>query len=192
MESFENSKLKPLSIAIAVDDNFRILDFNTAKMKAKGKTAKLSRKIYGPLKDERKIKMLEMLSSLKSIFTNEKTMFKSDANPFYKRVFEKVFSEMQVRFKQFNSRKIHSPTDKDELNLNHSEYNQKKKPFDPLFAVNHMCARIRNNLSRLHRRSWAHTKDIKRLHQNLYLFMAFNNNYMLPLNEKTHTQLGGS
>ena len=61
METYENTKLKPVSIILAVDSEFRVLDFNTARMSAKGKIARKSIKIYGKIKSEVNTKILETL-----------------------------------------------------------------------------------------------------------------------------------
>lgn len=62
MESFEHTKMKPLSIALAVEDSSRlILDFRVSSMKAKGHLAERARKKYGPRKDERKKSLYGLL-----------------------------------------------------------------------------------------------------------------------------------
>lgn len=193
METFENTKLKPVSIVLAVDSHFRVLDFNTAKMKAKGKNAKKSRAIYGKIKSEVDEKIRETLSKLK-VLLNKNTdarIFKTDGKPSYNKQITDVFQE--AKHLVYHSRKVIFPSnDKEETKLEYSEYNTKKKPFDPLFAINHICSRIRNNLARLHRRTWANTKHIDKLKYNLYLFTAFNNNYSLPICENLCTNIGGS
>ena len=49
--------------------------------------------------------------------------------------------------------------------------------FDPLFALNHVCAKIRADLSRMARRTWATTKSIARLQDHLDLYVAWQNRY---------------
>jgi hypothetical protein len=52
LETIEHTKLKPLSLAVAVEkDPRRILGVTVARMPAKGKIAKLYRKKYGPRAD---------------------------------------------------------------------------------------------------------------------------------------------
>jgi hypothetical protein len=53
------------------------------------------------------------------------------------------------------------------------------KAFDPLFAVNQKCARLRASLSRLRRNWWGFTQKIENLEHHLWLFIAVNNGYRL-------------
>ena len=51
--------------------------------------------------------------------------------------------------------------------------------FDPLFKLNHVCAKIRADVSRLARKTWATTKARERLQDALDLYVAWNNNYAM-------------
>jgi hypothetical protein len=53
------------------------------------------------------------------------------------------------------------------------------KAFDPLFAVNQKCARLRAALSRLRKHWWGYTQKIEFLEHHLWLFIAVNNGYEL-------------
>ena len=46
---------------------------------------------------------------------------------------------------------------------------------DPLFALNHSCAMIRDNLKRLSRRTWCTTKKVYMLEHLLYVYAYFHN-----------------
>ncbi len=50
---------------------------------------------------------------------------------------------------------------------------------DPLFMVNHMCAKLRADISRLARRTWATTKKLERLQDHLLIYVAFQNDYRI-------------
>ena len=55
----------------------------------------------------------------------------------------------------------------------------KKIGFDPLFAINHVFAMLRANVSRLIRKTWCTTKRADRLHDHLAIFVSvFNQGYM--------------
>ncbi|WP_415061948.1 hypothetical protein [Bdellovibrio sp.] len=54
-----------------------------------------------------------------------------------------------------------------------------KHIFDPLFPINHICARSRDLTKRLVRRSWCTTKVPEHLERALYLLIAKNNKYRL-------------
>lgn len=51
--------------------------------------------------------------------------------------------------------------------------------FDPLFDINLIHAKLRNDLARLGRRTWATTKTITALEDHLWLWVAWNNGYDL-------------
>lgn len=48
---------------------------------------------------------------------------------------------------------------------------------DPMFWLNHVCARIRADLSRMRRRTWVTSKSIKHLQMHLDLYIAYQNGY---------------
>ena len=54
-----------------------------------------------------------------------------------------------------------------------------KKEFDPIFKLNHIAAKIRADLSRMRRRTWAITKKWENLQKHLYIYIAWNNKYCL-------------
>lgn len=51
--------------------------------------------------------------------------------------------------------------------------------YDPLFAVNVLFAKMRNDLARLGRKSWTTTKTIQGLENHLWLYVAWVNGYRL-------------
>ena len=51
--------------------------------------------------------------------------------------------------------------------------------YDPLFAVNVLFAKMRNDLARLGRKSWTTTKTIQGLENHLWLYVAWTNGYRL-------------
>ena len=59
---------------------------------------------------------------------------------------------------------------------------EKTEKFDPLFKLNHTAAKIRADLSRMRRRTWATTKLAKNLQRHLDIYVAWNNGYHLNLN----------
>ncbi|MGZ3687309.1 MAG: transposase [Bdellovibrionota bacterium] len=56
----------------------------------------------------------------------------------------------------------------------------KKQP-KTLFVLNYVCAKIRNDLSRMARRTWVTTKDWTKLRDHLYVYIAWNNGYQLRI-----------
>ena len=50
---------------------------------------------------------------------------------------------------------------------------------DPLFAINLLFAKMRNDLARLGRKTWTTSKSIDGLRRHLWLYVAWNNGYRL-------------
>ena len=57
-----------------------------------------------------------------------------------------------------------------------SDFDEKQKE---LWAINHLCAKLRHHMSRLNRKTWATTKNKDRLQMHLDLFIAYQNGYKL-------------
>lgn len=55
-----------------------------------------------------------------------------------------------------------------------------KKAYDPLFAVNQKCMKLRASLSRLRRDFWGYTQKQENLQYHPWIFMAYHNGWMLP------------
>ena len=56
---------------------------------------------------------------------------------------------------------------------------ERKKIFDPLFAMNQRCAMLRSDIRRLTRRSWCTTKKVTNLRRHLELYKTYNNSQIL-------------
>lgn len=163
METFEHTKMKPLSIAMAVEEKTRlILDFKVSSMKAKGLLAERSRKKYGPRKDERKKNLNELLSNLKNLSPNP-LFIKSDMNPHYPLAVKKVFPNS---FHQTFKGKRGCVVGQGEL---------KAGGYDPIFAFNHTAAMLRANINRLFRRTWNTTKKPECLGYHIAIYIFFHN-----------------
>jgi hypothetical protein len=163
METSEHSKLKPLSIPLAVDsDGRKILAFDVAVMPAKGHLARKSMQKYGYRPDERPQALERMFKSLEN-YVHPQALFRSDQNPLYARRVEKVFPEAE--HEQVKGRRG-CVVRQGEL---------KKIGWDPLFSLNHTAAMLRANINRLFRRTWCTTKKRERLLDHLYLYAAFHN-----------------
>lgn len=65
-------------------------------------------------------------------------------------------------------------------NYQHKQLQSPSTPgYDPLFAINHTFAKMRNDLARLGRKTWTTTKSIKGLEEHLWLWVAWTNRYAL-------------
>jgi transposase-like protein len=163
LETFEHSKCKPVSIAIAVEDRSRrVIAARVAQMPAKGRLVKISLERYGYRKDCRPRAIREVLHQVKEACPNL-TLLKSDQSPRYpKRVREYLPGVEHLTFKGRRGCVV-------------GQGELKAGGFDPLFSLNHTCAMFRDNLKRLSRRTWCTTKDIERLQDLVDLYAKYHN-----------------
>jgi ribosomal protein L13E len=166
LETFEHSKCKPLSVTLAVETKSRrILGLKVSSMKAKGLLVQKAKK-YGFRPDNRRQKRQELFEEIRPLV--EKTaVIKSDSNPYYFRDVKKHFPDCE--YKQFLGKRG-SLGGQGEL---------KKVKFDPLFSLNHTCAKLRADVNRLVRKTWCTTKKAENLQAHLTLYANFHNNYFL-------------
>lgn len=163
LETFEHSKLKPLSVTLAVESGSRrILGFKVAQMPAKGLLVQRSLQKYGKRKDERRTKRQELFAELKSSI-HPKALIKSDENPHYPSDVRKFFPKATH---ETTLGRRGCVTGQGEL---------KAGGFDPLFSLNHTCAMLRANINRLFRQTWCTTKKARRLQTHLTLYCLYHN-----------------
>jgi transposase-like protein len=167
METIEHTKCKPLSITLAVEyKTRRILAVEVSRMPAKGKLAHLSRKKYGPRPDQRPLARERLFSRIKE-FVKPNALIKSDENPHYPNDVKRFFPECTHKaFKGVRG----CVAGQGEL---------KKIKFDPLFSLNHTCAKLRADINRLFRKTWCTTKRPDRLLAHLNMYIAFHNQSLL-------------
>ena len=172
LETFEHTKCKPLSVTIAVESKTRrILSFRVSQMPAKGLLAANSRKKYGARADHRPKARESLFQQIKEHIMPG-AQIKSDKNPHYIKDVERHFP--QSEHKTFKGRKA-AVTGQGEL---------KCGGFDPLFSLNHTCAKMRDDLKRLTRRTWCTTKKLDRLDMHLSLFTLRHNLEILKKQKK--------
>lgn len=153
METFEHTKLKPISIAIAVRAKTgQIIDAEVATMNAKGHLASASRQIYGLRVDTRKDACKSVIETVKCIARDEITIA-SDS----KRAYPNIIREV----------------------IPHAAIKQCKGRTEELFRLNHAAAKIRADLARMARKTWCTTKKMERLQDHLLLYIAWNNGYKI-------------
>jgi hypothetical protein len=163
MESFEHTKLKPVSIPLAVAYGSRkILAYDVVKMPAKGPLAHLSRKKYGFRPDERKAGFLGVLGKIKPLL-REECVISTDMKTAYRPWIQSVLPGIQHRTTKGRRGCI----------VGHGEL--KEGGFDPLFSLNHTAAMNRDNINRLRRRTWATTKLQERLKDHIAIYVHYHN-----------------
>ena len=167
LETIEHTKLKPLTIPICVSHNYKILGLTVGKIKAKGHLADISVKKYGPREDQRAQALTELFQGLKKEFVPPPLTITTDGHPLYPGLVKKFFPESKHIV--VNSRD-HL---KKKRELIYTA--ERKKIFDPMFALNQRCAMLRSDIRRLTRRSWCTTKKIENLRHHLELYRAYNN-----------------
>lgn len=167
MESIEHTKLKPLTIPLCVSEDFKILGLNVGKIPAKGHLAEISRIKYGERGNEREKVLREMFTHLKDQLKLLPLTITTDSHPLYPKLIKEYFPEalhisvVSRKMKEKKRELIHQ--------------NSAKKIFDPMFALNQRCAKIRSDLRRMTRRSWCTTKNIENLKKHLCLYQIYNN-----------------
>jgi transposase-like protein len=163
LETFEHSKCKPVSIAIAVEEGSRrVIAARVAQMPAKGRLVKISLERYGYRKDCRPRALREVLSHVKDVCP-QLQILKSDQSPRYpRRVREFLPGIEHLRFKGRRGCVV-------------GQGELKAGGHDPLFSLNHTCAMFRDNIKRLTRRTWCTTKNIDRLQDLVDLYVRYHN-----------------
>ena len=159
METFEHTKLKPLSITFAVRAKTgEIIEARVGEMNCHGKTASLSRQKYGWRQDNRdaaREDVFTMVAKCQKPKTNLTIL--SDAKPDYPKLAKKFAPDAE--FVQAASRIA------------------KAGGHDAMFSLNYTAAKIRNDLSRMTRKTWVTTKAQWALQAHLDLYIAYNNGY---------------
>ena len=167
METFEHTKCKPLSVTLAVEaQTRRILGFAVSQMPAKGKLAHIARKKYGPRLDERPQGRAKLFTQLQDL-VHANAVIRSDQNPHYPADVERFFPQA-----------LHL-TVKGKRGAISGQGELKKVKFDPLFSLNHTCAQLRADMSRLIRRTWCTTKLVQGLELHLAIAALYHNQHLL-------------
>lgn len=166
--TIEHTKLKPLSVTIAVEESTRkILAVRVSKIGAFGLLVDQSLQKYGKRPNEHRKNLDSLFQELQKTLTPT-TCFKSDEHQFYAPVVKKYFAG--VNHTQFKGGRG-CIVGQGEL---------KKLRFDPLFSLNHTCAMLRANINRLIRKTWCTTKKIDCLRDHLDMYVSYHNQFLTP------------
>ena len=165
--TLEHSKLKPLSVSVAVNsENRHILAVEVSRIAAFGKLAKISVKKYGKRKSKHREAFENLMAKIAPVI-KKNALIESDGHQEYARAFKKF---LPGRTHQIHASEPACVVGQGEL---------KKVQFDPLFAVNHTLAMLRANINRLIRRSWCTTKVPERLKDHLEIFIYYFNTFLI-------------
>ena len=91
LETIEHTKLKPLTVPICVNDQYKILGLSIGKVRAKGHLAGISFKKYGPREDGRRSALTELFEDLKKKYKSDPITIMTDAHPIYPEFVKKYF-----------------------------------------------------------------------------------------------------
>lgn len=163
METFEHTKCKPLSLALAVEDGTRrILSIQTSQMPAKGRLAEISRRKYGYRKDHRRAGLDRMFEAVKQVAIDDPSL-KSDQCPRYPAAARAHFpGSVHTAYKGRRAATI-------------GQGELKRGGHDPLFSLNHTAAMYRDNVKTLARRTWCTVKRPDRLQALLNVYAYIHN-----------------
>jgi len=169
MHSIEHTKLKPLTIPLCVDNNYQILGISVGQIPANGHLAAISVKKYGKRKCQRREALERMFSEVKQQLKFQPKEIITDEAPIYKEL-------IQINFPGIKHTTVSSRAmiEKKREQVFQAD---RKKIFDPMFALNQRCAKLRQDIRRLTRRSWCTTKIPLRLEQHLKLYQIQNNQH---------------
>lgn len=161
--TIEHTKLKPLSVSLAVDVSTRkILGCEVSRIGAFGHLAKLSRKKYGKRPNELYTNLDQLFKKIRNSIHPLATI-RSDEHAFYPPLIKKHFPGRE--HETYLSERS-SIVGQGEL---------KRVKWDPLFGINHTCAMLRANVNRLIRKTWCSTKKPEKLKMHLMIFIDFFN-----------------
>jgi hypothetical protein len=172
METSEHTKMKPLSIPIAVEHPSRlILSFDVVSMPPKGLLAKKSRQKYGPRRDDRLAGWNQVLNSVAKICVPDLAIT-TDSHMRYPEVIRNNIPF--ARHIQVKGRRG-CVAGQGELKVG---------GWDPLFSLNHTAAMLRANICRLIRRTWCTTKKKDRLFQHIMIYVMWHNESILARQQR--------
>ena len=172
MESSIHTKLKPVSMPLAVSHPSRlILGVSVASMPAKGHLAELSVKKYGKRPDERPKAWSEVLSKV-ALVSDPHLTITSDKHKRYPFAIKKHLPS--ATHCSVPSRRA-TIAGQGELKLGGR---------DPLFSLNHTAAMYRANVCRLIRRTWCTSKRQDKLKSHMNLYSMWHNENILSKSEK--------
>ena len=163
LETSIHTRCKPVSVALAVEPKSRkILGFQVSQMPAKGRLAAISRKKYGIRKDLRPGGWNQLWKSLAPMVSPQCEVT-TDENPHYPKWIKRHVPD---------AIHIQVPGGRGAIS---GQGELRDKRFDPMFSLNHTCAMLRANISRLIRRTWSTSKRIDRLSDHIAIYVDFHN-----------------
>jgi len=167
IEDFIHTRWKPVSIAMAVSGERRILGLRLAEIAARGRHSAQAREKYGRRPDRRESARLALAKYVQPALKVDVTI-KSDEHPAYARLWRTVMPGANHR--QYKSRRARR-----------DGYGELKVGgFDPIFTVNQTAAMLRDNVKVLSKKTWCKAKSLRGLERVLIIYQYYHNNYLVP------------
>lgn len=163
MEDRIHTKCKPVSIALAVTKNRKIIMHKTSQIRPKNrKLYQLSLKKYPLWINNSRAGFRFFIKQIEPLVENN-VMIRSDEKKMYHQEIVKILP--QSIHKRYLSRKA----------VIAGQGEIKAGGRDPLFELNHTCAMLRANINRLIRRTWCTSKKIESLSKHIEIFTYYHN-----------------
>ena len=177
MESSIHTKLKPVSMPLAVSHPTRlILSFDVVSMPAKGHLAEISRKKYGPRADHRRLGWKTVLEDLRPVIAGS-AVITTDSHSDYPGMIQKhLINPLPAPGPSLSIKHIRT---KSRRACVVGQGELKRGGHDPLFSLNHTAAMLRANVNRLFRRTWCTSKRIDRLRLHMAMYRTWHNELIL-------------
>ena len=161
MRSFEHARAKQLTIGLAVRAKTgKIISAQVGRIPTSGRLATKGRTKYGWTRDETPTVLRRAFSDVAKCI-KVRGVVSTDGWPKYQPVIRTMLRPLRLSHNIVYSRVAANGG------------------FDQLFTLNHLCAKIRNDLSCMARKTWTTTKKMEKLQERLWLYTAWNNKYSL-------------
>ncbi len=164
MQTFLHTRLKPVTVAVAATGGGEIVAVDVAPISPFGSMVHRARRKYPEWRDGRRAAQESVLREVGRC-AEPGAEIRTDASRHYRPLVER--HAPGARLVQHIS-----PGNRD-----HHEENPASGGHDPMFALNHLFATLRQDLSRLGRSTWATTKSLEGLLNHLMLYVAWRNEY---------------
>jgi transposase-like protein len=178
METYIHTKAKPASVSLAVCGNTgKIIDVLACKMPAKGYLATIGRDKYNWTSDDRATCTSSVIATVSTV-THENVMIVSDKKRSYPNLIHAQIPHAEIIQIKSRGKKV-DPEIIESLIVGEPsvEEGRKLKSFDMMFLLNHTCAKIRADMARMRRRTWASSKSLEFLNHHLMVYLGWVNGY---------------
>ncbi len=169
MESFEHTRLKPLTIALAVGvtaEERKILAVSVGSLHYKGPLSDIALNKYGPRENQSEQVCEEVLARIQHVARDQAVLVTDEKNTY------------PALLKKYFPNKTHIQVSRDRSETMHERSKRQNKD-DRMFWLNFTAASIRHNLSRMHRKVWITTKKTEHLLGHLALYVCYFNKYAI-------------